>query len=192
MGRVFSKTLILMSKELQQNELIRMINQGFPFEITIHKKIKKPGILGYFQKKVAASETRLFLIKEPTLATLDRIALESLDIDTEKFKDEEHFTNYLKKTNRLHYKKMAKIIAIACYDESKHINETEDDLTELFFKCLRPSELNQIVQIMDVASNHTDFMNSTLLVTAAQAQTAKTEIVEERLQDSTPLTEDGD
>lgn len=179
-----------MSKELQQNELIRLINQGFPFEITIHKKIKKPGIWGYFQKKVATSETRLFLIKEPTLATLDRIALESLDIDTEKFKDEENFTNYLKKTNRLHYKKMAKILAIACYDQLKHINETEDDLAEIFFRCLTPSELCQIIELIDIASNHMDFMNSTLLVTAAQAQTAKTEIVEERLQDSTALMEE--
>lgn len=181
-----------MSKELHKNELIRLINQGFPFEITIHKKIKKPGILGYFQKKVATSEIRLFLIKEPTLATLDRIALESLDIDTEKFKDEENFNNYLKKTNRLHYRKMAKIIAIACYDESKHVNETEDDLADLFFRSLKSSELYQIFEIIDIASNHTDFMNSTILVTAAQAQTAKTEIVEERLQDSTALTEEED
>lgn len=181
-----------MSKELQQKELIRLINQGFPFEITIHKKNKKPGILGYFQKKVATSETRLFLIKEPTLATLDRIALASLDIDTEKFKDEEDFNNYLKKTNRLHYRKMAKIIAIACYDKFKHINETEDDLAEIFFRCLTSSELCQIIELIDIASNHTDFMNSTLLVTAAQAQTAKTEIVEERLQDSTHPTEDGE
>lgn len=181
-----------MSKELQQNELIRLINQGFPFEITIYKKIKKPGILGYLQKKVTTSETRLFLIKEPTLATLDRIALASLDIDTEKFKDEKDFNNYLKKTNRLHYRKMAKIIAIACYDESKYINETEDDLAELFFRCLRPSELKQIIELIDIASNHTDFMNSTILVTAAQAQTAKTEIVEERLQDLTHPTEDGE
>lgn len=181
-----------MSKELQQNELIRLINQGFPFEITIHKKIKKPGVLGYFQKKVTTSESRLFLIKEPTLATLDRIALESLDIDNDKFKDEENFTNYLKKTNRLHYKKMAKIIAIACYDEAKHINETEDDLADLFFLSLRPSELFKIVEIIDIASNHLDFMNSTILVTAGQAQTAKTEIVEERLQDSTHLMEEGE
>ena len=123
---------------------------------------------------------------------LDRIALESLDIDTGKFKEEGDSTNYLKKTNRLHYKKMAKIVAIACYDEAKHINETEEDLAELFFRCLTPSELFQIIEIIDIASNHMDFMNSTLLVTAAQAQTAKTEIVEERLQDSTPLTEDGE
>lgn len=179
-----------MLKELQKNEIIRLINQGFPFEIIVHKKIKKPGIWGYFQKKVAVSETRLFLIKEPTLATLDRIALESLDIDTDKFKDEEDSINYLKKTNRLHYKKMAKIVAIACYDEAKHMNETEEDLAELFFRCLTPNEINEIMQMIDIASNHLDFMNSTILVTAGQAHTAKTEIVEDRLQDLTPLTED--
>ena len=87
---------------------------------------------------------------------------------------------------------MAKVIAIACYDESKHINESEDDLAEIFFRCLTPSELCQIIELIDIASNHTDFMNSTILVTAAQAQTEKTEIVEERLQDLTHPTEDGE
>ncbi len=175
-----------MSKDLQKNELIRLINQGFPFEITIKKKERKPGIMGYFQKKVSISETRLFLIKEPTLEILDRIALASLEIDLEKFKDEENYSTYLKKNSRLHYKIMAKIIAISLNVES----DEEKKLTELFYKCLHPSELNDLTQIIDIASNFTDFMNSTLLVTAAKAQTAKTESVEERLQDLKPLTEE--
>lgn len=175
-----------MSKDLQKTELIRLINQGFPFEITVHKKNKKPGFWGYFQKKVTEKETRSFLIKEPTLETLDRIALTSLDIDTEKFKDEENFSNYIKKNSRLHYRIMAKIIAISINVET----DEEKELTEIFYKSLRPSELNYLVEIIDIASNLTDFLNSTLLVTAAQAHTAKAEIVEEELQDLKPHTDE--
>lgn len=175
-----------MSNDLQKNELIRLINKGFPFEITINKKERKPGLLGYFQKKIAVSETRSFLIKEPTLETLDHIALASLDIDTDKFKDEGNFSNYIKKNSRLHYRIMAKIIAIALNVES----DEEKELTEIFYKSLRPSELNYLVEIIDIASNLTDFMNSTLLVTAAQAHTAKAEIVEEELPDLKPHTDE--
>lgn len=175
-----------MSNDLQKKELIRLINKGFPFEITINKKKQKPGLLGYFQKKVTVSETRSFLIKEPTLETLDRIALASLDIDTDKFKNEESFSNYIKKNSRLHYRIMAKIIAISLNVES----DEEKELTEIFYKSLRPSELNYLVEIIDIASNLTDFLNSTLLVTAAQAQTAKAEIVEEELQDLRPHTDE--
>lgn len=175
-----------MSIDLQKKELIRLINKGFPFEIEVHRKKRKPGFWGYFQKKISEKETRLFLIKEPTLQTLDRIALASLDINIEKFKDEENYSNYLKKNSRLHYKIMAKIIAISLNVES----DEEKKLTELFYKCLRPSELNDLTQIIDIASNFTDFMNSTLLVTAAKAQTAKTESVEERSQDLKPHTEE--
>ena len=80
---------------------------------------------------------------------------------------------------------MAKIIAIALNVES----DEEKELTEIFYKSLRPSELNYLVEIIDIASNLTDFMNSTLLVTAAQAHTAKAEIVEEELQDLKPHTD---
>lgn len=168
-----------MSKDLHKNELTRLINRGFPFQIEVTTKRRNPGIFGYFQSLETIKETKEFVIKEPTLATLDRIALLSLDIDPEKHKDEQDFNNYLKKNNRLHYKIMARIIAVSVAEEE----DEEKELTELFYKCLKPSELYQIMQVADLASNHTDFMNSTLLVTAAQAHTARTETVEERLQD---------
>lgn len=83
---------------------------------------------------------------------------------------------------------MAKIIAIAVAENENQ----EEELTELFFKALKPSELNQLMQIIDIASNLTDFINSTLLVTAAQAHQAKTASVEEELPDLQALTDEGE
>lgn len=174
---------------IKKNELIRLINDGFPFEIEYTVRKRKPGIFGFFLPKEVVKETRQFLIKEPTLATLDRIALISADINTELFSDEENFNIYLKKNSRLHYKKMANVIAIA-------VAAPEDDahaLTELFFDALKPSHLLLIIELIDVASNLQDFMTSTLMVTAARAHTAKAESVEkEELPDLQVHTEDAE
>lgn len=169
-----------MQTTLQKSELIRLINQGFPFEIEVKTEKRKPGIFGYFQKREVITETRSFKIKEPTLHTLDRIALESMEIDTEKYKDEPEYSNYITKNSRLHYKIMAKIIAIAVAE-----NESEEpELEKIFFQCLKPSEVSNIIQLIDITSNLADFMNSTLLVTAAKAHQAKMESVEkEKLPD---------
>lgn len=171
----------------QKSELLRLINQGFPFEIEIQSEKRKPGLIGYFQKKENFIEKKQFKIKEPTLRTLDRIALASLDIDIEKYRDEENFNNYVKKNSRRHFKIMARVIAIAV---AEHENQ-EKELTECFYKALKPSEIHQLVQMIDIAGNLTDFINSTLLVTAAQAHQAKAESVEkEELPDLKVLMED--
>ena len=158
----------------QKNELVRLINEGFPFEIEITVKRRKPGIFGFFLPKEVLKETRQFLVKEPTLATLDRIALVSADINTDLFSDEENFNMYLKKNSRLHYRKMANVIAIAVAQPGDNIN----DLTEIFFAALKPSHLLQIIVLIDVASNLQVFMTSTLMVTAAKAHMTKAESVE--------------
>src|SRR5690606_10046538 len=100
-----------------------------------------PGIFGFFLPKEVLKETRQFLVKEPTLATLDRIALVSADINTDLFSDEENFNIYLKKNSRIHYRKMANVIAIAVAQPGDNINE----LTEIFFAALKPSHLLQII-----------------------------------------------
>lgn len=176
MGRAlsFKTPPQMLDTAIQKNELVRLINDGFPFEIEITVKKRKPGILGFFLPKEVVKETRQFLIKEPTLATLDRIALISADINTDLFSDEENVNIYLKKNSRLHYRKMANVIAIAVAQPGDNIN----DLTEIFFAALKPSHLLQIIELIDVASNLQDFMTSTLMVTAAKAHTTKAESVE--------------
>ncbi len=168
-----------MSNNLRQNELLRLIGQGFPFEISVKTKRKKPGILGYFQKRIEVSETRKFLIKEPTLHTLDKIALEALKIDEESLLDSSNISANIK--NRRYFKTMAKIVAITVAKDEKE----EKELEELFFKALRPRDLKAIIDIADLASNMPDFTSSILTVTALK----KERIESQELPDSEPHTD---
>lgn len=172
----------------KKNELTRLINSGFPFEIEYSVRKRNPGILGFFSPKKSVREKRTFVIKEPTLATLDKIALASMDIDTELFSDEKDFKTYLKKNSQLHFRKMAEIIAISVAADELELKE----LTELFFSALTPASLLEIIHLIDVASNLQDFMTSTLMVTAARAHTAKAESVEKELPDYEAPTEDAE
>ncbi len=170
--------------ELQKREIAKLINQGFTFEIVSLVKKRKPGLLGYFQNKITEKVTSKFIIRELTLIKLDRIALASLDIDVNAYSDEQ-LDIYYKKNSRLHLRKMANILAIAVAETP----DQEKELTNLFFESLRPSEILQLMNTIDIASNLQDFISSTLLVTATAAQTAKVESVEDELPDYNPRTE---
>lgn len=136
-------------KDFAQNRRQLSLSEGFPFRINITYKKRKGGILGYFQKADIVKEARKFVIKEPTLEVLDRIASLSDGIDPGSH-------------DAINYKKMARIIAIAVAEDTAQ----ESSLSKVFFKCLKPSELTQIIEVVDLVSNHTDFMNAALSVTA--------------------------
>lgn len=168
--------------EQEKNELDLLIGNGFPFKI--HRKIKKrkSGFLGFFQAKVEETETLEFKIQEPTLATLDRISREQIELDL----DETELTsdNALQNAKLLvnkHAKRCAKILAIAVlgndyikanntgfsisYDkDDKKLNE----LTELFYTYIKPSEMLQLYTLVNTISNLSGFINSIRLMSASR------------------------
>ena len=154
--------------EKQQKELARLINKGFPFELTVTKKIRKPGLLGFFQKKITVTETRKFSVKEPTLYTLDRIAIEAMEIDKDGLKSSELKKYTLEKR---YYNKIARIAAIAVADHE----DDEPELEEILFKTLKPSDLRGILDLADIAGNLMDFISSILSVTAVRKNTERIE-----------------
>ncbi len=181
----------------KRNELVKLINGGFPFEIEVNQKEIQKGFWGFLRKKITVKKNYQFSIKELPLSVLDRISIESLEINVDEFSGEDAM-NMAKKTTRKYVKKMAKIIAIAVlgkdyeYQEKDYfgriIYKTDDEelrrLTELFFRTLKPSDLLYLIELIDVSSNLSDFISSTRLVTAASTIMEKektADLVEERL-----------
>lgn len=148
----------------QENELIRLIQKGFPFEITVHKKRKRPGLLGFLKAKESYSETLKFVVKELTLYKLDRIAIEALSIDEEDLGNSHNLSASIR--NKRYFKTMANIVAIAtAKDESE-----EQDLADIFLRSLSARELNQLIEMIDLAGNMPDFISSILSVTSVKKE----------------------
>jgi hypothetical protein len=150
--------------EEKRSELVRLMNRGFEFAITEKVKVKQDGLFGIFKPKLITEVQHSFLIKEATLATLDLISLESLELDETGF-DFTADSDRLR-YSRKHYRRMAKIIAIAVCGANAEKSEISEK-TDLFFKYLKPSDLYNILKLIDITSNLGDFINSTRLVTAA-------------------------
>lgn len=151
--------------EEKRQELIRLLNHGFEFEVKELTLEKREGFFGFLFPRVKKEVVHTFKIKEPTLSVLDRISLESLEFDEKEFND--LLTNPdMKRFSRKHYKTMAKIIAIIVCGVGATTQEINKH-SKLFFENLKPSDIYNIVQLSDVVSNMGDFINSTRLLSAA-------------------------
>lgn len=166
----------------EQNELRLMIQEGVTFDIDVTHYKRKPGLVGYFQKRERVTEKRVFKVQEPTLATLDRMSAiwVQLEIDEAQLSDED----YLKTAKNIAAngtKKLAEIVAIAVLGEDYYIatdkggyfarKEDKKALRQLastFFHCLKPSELFTLAVLITNVSNLGDFINSIRLMSATR------------------------
>lgn len=159
-----------------QNELRKAANAGFEFEVVIKNKTKVKGFWGFFQKRILTEEKRLFTIKELTMGIFDRISIESAKMEDVKT-DVDDFESYMKVYARKHSKTMGRIIALAVlgsdyfYYENNKIKTDDSSLNDLincFNTFIKPHDMLNLLQLIDIASNLGDFMNSARLVTAAE------------------------
>lgn len=151
--------------EERRNELVRILNKGFEFQVTEIVKVYSSWFHKLINKSKKEEIVHTFLVREPTLSILDHISIESSAFNEQDFNNLQSEAD-IKKYTREHLRAMAKIIAIIVsgpefdkYDLKKK--------TSLFFKYLKPSDLFNIIQIADIASNLGDFINSTRYVAAA-------------------------
>lgn len=151
--------------EEKRNELIRLLNKGFEFEITEIIYERTPGLKGFFKPKGRKEVDHKFFIKEPTLSVLDRISIESLNLDESAFNNLKTDVD-IKQYSRKHLRTMAKIIAISNCGPNALESEINKK-TNLFHQYLKPSDIYSIIQLIDIVSNLGDFINSTRLVAAA-------------------------
>ncbi|MCM1168787.1 MAG: hypothetical protein NC324_02510 [Bacteroides sp.] len=164
--------------ELERNELRSLIDKGVSFEVK-DIQIERRGIRP-FRKSKAVEVTRKFTINELTLATLDRISAEGIEmaIDEARLKGEKTLA-YARGIAVKHARRCARIVAIAVLNESRLVakpcrggtrwveNSKEiDRLTDLFMRTVNPSMLYRITLLVNSMSNIGDFVNSIRLMQA--------------------------
>lgn len=169
------------SLEQERSELNALINRGVSFDVQDVEVQYKPYLWGLFKKKVLAPITRNFVIEEPTLGTLDRLSSEWIEmaIDEGAVKGDDGMLQARKMTKR-HALRCAKIIALAVLGsdylkpqaiKGGVIRYVEDvarlnELTALFARSIKPSELYQLCVLINAMCNLGDFLNSMRLMSA--------------------------
>lgn len=169
-----------------------MIGEGVTFDVEITHHRKKPGFWGFFRRREKVTETKVYTIKEPTLATLDRLSLLWLrmEIDETKLGDDDYLRSARTLANK-EAKQLAEVVATAVLGEDFYIatfdgttyRQKEDrkalrDLTLLFFHTLKPSELLTLAIIITNVSNLGDFVNSMRLMSATRTSEPGTTRIE--------------
>lgn len=166
----------------ERSELNLLIGQGVSFEVKDHKQEVKTRLFGLLKTTKIIPTTRKFTIHEPTLATLDRLSREWVEMAmSEVFlqgrKDLDKALAMLKGNTE----RCARVLAIATLGEERLIpqgkqgrivyrEDTErlDELTELFARCIKPSELYQLTLLLITMCNLGDFMNSIRLMSVSR------------------------
>lgn len=162
--------------QAEKDEIRRLINHGISVLIkyTESKTVKLPrwnNRLGkLLKRKVTTNEEkqREYVIKEPTLFTLDRLSLEyiELQIDEGKIKESP------RQQSRLYFKeydnRMARIVAIAILGNDWEDSKKLDELTTFLFKWLTNSQLADLIKVIDLTNNLADFINSIRLISSAR------------------------
>lgn len=170
-------------KKLRQEkeELDVLIGKGIEFavddvEFTVEKRL-----FGLVRKRKPINIRRTFRIEEPTLGTLDRLSAEWVEmaIDEEAMRGN-NSSQAAKGMVGRHALRCARIVAIAVlggdyllpkYAVGGAVRYAEDkkklaELTELFQRAIKPSQLYKLALMIDVMCNLGDFMNSIRLMSS--------------------------
>lgn len=162
--------------ELERKELNSLIEKGVTFEIQDIGVEKR----GWFRKRKLVEVTRKFTINELTLATLDRISAEGIEMAINEAEVQgERTMEYVRGFIAKHGRRCARIIAVAVLNESRlkpepcrgGVRWVEDTaaverLTDLFVRTIQPSKLHYLTLLVNAMSNIGDFVNSIRLMQA--------------------------
>ena len=164
----------------ERAELNALIGRGVTFDVDDVELRITPRLFGLIRKKSIVPVTRTFTIAEPTLGTLDRLSAEWIEmaIDEEELKGEDAMMK-ARLLAKKHALRCAKVIALAvlgsdylvpravrggvAYD---HDTKRLEELTALFARRIKPSELFQLYTLIGAMCNFGDFLNSIRLMSA--------------------------
>lgn len=167
----------LLNTERQEIDVI--IGRGVSFDVEQTFYRKPAGIKGLFKKAVKVTEVVKYTIKEPTLAVLDQISAEQIDLVIDEKFISESGINEANKLTAKHTKRMARIVALAVLGEdyfkpvqrgpsfSYEKDESKlKELTDKLFLSVKPSKLFQLTLLINTMENLSDFTNSIRLMSA--------------------------
>lgn len=168
--------------DAERRELNLLIGRGISFDVkrTIYKN--RPGLLGRFRRRVPTAEVVTYWIKEPTLSTLDRMSALQVDLDiNEEAMRSDQALHEARHLTGEHSRRLARIVATAVmgldYVRIREVGGrtvyTNDDagleeITDVLFHGLAPSQLAELVVYINTISNLGDFCNSIRLMSAVR------------------------
>lgn len=176
---------ILKSLEREKSELELLIGLGYEFTIGRDVPRVKKSMLGLIRKRVFFKEEKTFKIEEPTLGTLDRLSAEwvELAIDEEKMQSMGGI-GYAKEMVAKHSRRCAKIVALAVMGSEYEVPtcvrgavrykpdvKRLEELTDLFLRSIKPSDLYKLIMVITAISNLGDFVNSIRLMSSQRTST---------------------
>lgn len=176
---------ILEGLEQERAELNALIGLGYEFSIERDIPKAKKYLFGLVKKYTCSKERETFRIGEPTLGTLDRLSREwvELAMDEERMKSADGMS-YAKEMVARHARRCAKIVALAVIGSEYEIptvvrgvvryrRDTKrlEELTDLFFRTVKPSSLYKLVVMISAISNLGDFVNSIRLMSPQRTST---------------------
>lgn len=168
---------------LTQKRIIKtIIGKGMKFSVNYTVRVRQKGLKGLFLPKVTEERSEEFLLKEPTLAVLDRASEVWLRMNTDAVDAEGADT--VKEGYKLakdHAKDMAECLAILILGEAYYSVDGGDDkeierLTELFYKTVKPSQMEEIAMYINATSNLVDFVSSMRLMKMSTTTTPTTRV----------------
>lgn len=160
-------------RQSEQEELNLLLERGLAFTVTQHRSRRT--ILG---KRKTWNEEKRYIINQPTLATLDRLAVEQLDLVINEDKLTGADMDAMAEARRLAHEnaeRMARIVAIAVLGEDmwdqKHGRRTENQqrlqaLTADLYHSINPQKLQQLCTAIMQMANLGDFCVSMRLMSA--------------------------
>jgi hypothetical protein len=164
--------------EQERAELNTLINKGVSFEVKDVEFDVEKRFFGLIKKYKPREVKRSFKIEELTLATLDRISAETIEmtIDEAEMKSDDSMKR-ARGLARKHSIRCAKVVAIAVLGENRLIPVTGkngvrwvedvkrlDELTSLFARTIKPSMLYKLYVLVNAMCNLGDFLNSIRLI----------------------------
>lgn len=171
----------------EQNELNLLLQNGV--KLTLRYREKEPLTWRFWRKRKIINKTIQLTFKEPTLAVLDRVRLELLEIDfNEKRLNNKNADVVLEEGKRIAYgscRNMARLIAIFALGESlwkfsdnTFVEDSEEleRLTAIILQSVQPSVMEQLITCLTSLSNIGSFINSIRLISAVGTTTAQNRI----------------
>ena len=160
-------------RKSEQEELNLLLERGLAFTVTVRKSRNR--ILG---KRKTWDEERRYIISQPTLATLDRLAVEQLALDLDEAKLTGADMDAMAEARRLAHEnaeRMARIVAIAVLGEDiwdkKRGRRVENEqrlatLTDELYHSINPKKLQDLCTAIMQMANLGDFCISMRLMSA--------------------------
>lgn len=161
-----------MDKKIETNELEVLLDRGFTIELK-YKISRFPSWLTslfWVLRHSVVEKSEKFTFKEPTLAVLDRVSLEYMDLEQSADDIAKYGESVAKRVAYRQAATMARIIAIFALGEKIFNPDYSENtrefrrVSDLMLHAFTPSKMVKLVGILSTLSNIPAFLNTIRLI----------------------------